>query len=209
MFVVFESDKRVHCSLLHCVCAHVRVYGWLHSLHSTVIDMSVRHCPANEMTSLIDRALTRLSTGPNMVNMRLTSHMPNLSQQSLNLHYQISWGRKTKMLHTFKTSILQVKIGFNILLSVFVPVVTKKSELQNKNVLLEIIKKSKYILNAFWMNCLVSQSQSCTVLHHLSKNLLSAAMKNVKKSLKCFQTTPHNQLHWAPTLSKALVLTQF
>lgn len=58
MFVVFESDKRVHCSLLHCVCAHVRVYGWLHSLHSTVIDMSVRHCPANEMTSLIDRALT-------------------------------------------------------------------------------------------------------------------------------------------------------
>lgn len=96
IFVVFESDKRVHCSLLHCVCAHVRVYGWLHSLHSTVIDMSVRHCPANEMTSLIDRALTRLSTGPNMVNMRLTSHMPNLSQQSLNPHHQITRAEKQK-----------------------------------------------------------------------------------------------------------------
>lgn len=94
MFVVFESDKRVHCSLLHCVCAHVRVYGWLHSLHSTVIDMSVRHCPANEMTSLIDRALTRLSTGPNKVNMRLTSHMPNLSQQTLNPQNQTTRGRK-------------------------------------------------------------------------------------------------------------------
>lgn len=99
MFVVFESDKRVHCSLLHCVCAHVRVYGWLHSLHSTVIDMSVRHCPANEMTSLIDRVLTRLSTGPNMVNMRLTSHMPNLSQQSLNPHHQITRGRKKNVVH--------------------------------------------------------------------------------------------------------------
>lgn len=129
MFVVFESDKRVHCSLLHCVCAHVRVYGWLHSLHSTVIDMSVRHCPANEMTSLIDRALTRLSTGPNMVNMRLTSHMPNLSQQSLKPHHQITRGRRTKMLHTLKMNILQVKIGFNNLLKVcFFLLLHKKCE---------------------------------------------------------------------------------
>ena len=43
--------------------------------------MSVRHYPANEMTSLIERALTpRLSTAPllsksNMATMRLTSHM--------------------------------------------------------------------------------------------------------------------------------------
>lgn len=74
MFVVFECEPLQ--SILHCVCDHVRVYGWLHSLHSTVIDMSVRHCPANEMTSLIERALTpRLSTGPQ--NGHHASHKPH------------------------------------------------------------------------------------------------------------------------------------
>lgn len=167
MFVVFESDQRVHCSLLHCVCAHVRVYGWLHSLHSTVIDMSVRHCPANEMTSLIDRAPTRLSTGPNMANMRLTSHMPNLSQQSLTLSVS-SLGQKNKNVALLKMTILQVKIGFDNLLKVSLFLLLHKKYDNYKKGFTERIKKSKYILNVFWMNCLFSQSQSCPVLHHLS-----------------------------------------
>lgn len=176
MFVVFESDKRVHCSLLHCVCAHVRVYGWLHSLHSTVIDMSVRHCPANEMTSLIDRALTRLSTGPNMVNMRLTSHMPNLSQQFKPSKSDHSGQKKGRTLKKRKHYITSKKPPLIIYCrSVWSYCYTKTWI--TKIVKLKRSKTQNTFWNAFWMSYLVTQSQSCTVLHLLSKNLISSAKK--------------------------------
>lgn len=195
MFVVFESDKRVHCSLLHCVCAHVRVYGWLHSLHSTVIDMSVRHCPANEMTSLIDRALTRLHGTQHGQH---ACHKPHA--KPFTAEFKPDHSGQKKAAH-FKKSHVTSKIQFHNLLkdSLFL-LLHKTCVNYTKNI--EKIKKTKYILECFldkWF------SHSASKLHRIKKPLQKPDLL-CEKNLKCFQTAPHSHLHWA--LPQALVLTQ-
>ncbi len=51
------------------VKVRVHVKGRLHSLNSTVIDMGVRHCPVNEITSLIQSVHQKEKAPPSPVHM--------------------------------------------------------------------------------------------------------------------------------------------
>lgn len=87
------------------------------------------------------------STGPNKVNMRLTSHMPNLSQQSLNPHHQITRGRTIAAL--LKKTILQVKSNLNNLLKDCLFLLLHKKYVNHIKMLNWKDQKSKYILEWF------------------------------------------------------------